>query len=413
MDNNWNTFFKKYLKGSNYQTGGSNEKGTYKKLQKEASEVWQRGGYLIASSEGVDDTDINLGTVEKPITINKADYAFIDTFINLVFPSVYLKDNYIGYEAVSSLKTLGSGAFGFSARFTDDESNQYLLKIFYPRHLTDPVMLQAIESELKIVSSVSVDNTCESISNTYALFDMKRKLVYPTNLIPEPVKKLYKRTNVAGIIMELGLGDLSDEYSTYVRRTGTTVPVPDAIMYYFLKLFDGLVCLNNKGYVHCDIKPPNLIVTKAEGAMKMMPKLIDFGMCSKLDNRTGYARFTGASPMYLPPELYRHTNNADPGVPTDRQGVTPKMDVWAMTISIFEHFGLIDMNTYIPYLWTNPRQYYADIRARMESVLPAAVAPYNASILLKGIELLKDDRYNPVEMVRYVKAEIDRRHIRD
>ena len=112
---------------------------------------------------------------------------------------------------------------------------------------------------------------------------MNNKKFFPVDLIPKQIINIYKRSNISGLIMELGLGDLQNSYQYYARKVGATTPVPHAIMFYFLKLFEGLVCLNDKGYVHCDIKTDNLIVTKSTNSFKLLPKLIDFGVCSKLN----------------------------------------------------------------------------------------------------------------------------------
>ena len=110
----------------------------------------------------------------------------------------------------------------------------------------------------------------------------------------------------------------------------------------------------------------------------------------------------------MPPELFQiYRPGVDIGVAQD-QLVTPKMDTWAMTISIFEHFGLLDLNRYKDAFQHNPQQYYGSIIAHMTRILPTSVAPYNSDILLKGIAPLKSDRYSPVEMARYVKADIAR-----
>src|SRR5215210_8565075 len=63
------------------------------------------------------------------------------------------------------------------------------------------------------------------------------------------------------------------------------------------QLADALDCAHSHGVIHCDVKPPNIIVTP-DGC----PKLVDFGIARAMAATTGQASEIWGSAPYMSPE---------------------------------------------------------------------------------------------------------------
>jgi serine/threonine protein kinase len=72
---------------------------------------------------------------------------------------------------------------------------------------------------------------------------------------------------------------------------------PGIALYILRKILRGINVLHRVGYMHCDIKPSNVMLDRF-GTIK----LIDFGRAIPLDNPDGLMI---GSPLYMPPEVHR------------------------------------------------------------------------------------------------------------
>lgn len=120
------------------------------------------------------------------------------------------------------------------------------------------------------------------------------------------------------IVMELAAnGSLSDLLSTMRFRLHEGV-----VRRYFHDALKGLAFLHDRGVIHCDLKPGNLVLCGST------LKLCDFGLSKQcLPNATGCisANLTG-TPRYMSPELYCE----------EKPKYSVASDIWALGCTILE-----------------------------------------------------------------------------
>ncbi|KAH7914263.1 kinase-like protein [Hygrophoropsis aurantiaca] len=92
---------------------------------------------------------------------------------------------------------------------------------------------------------------------------------------------------------------------------------------WFRSLLSGVQFLHQRGVVHNDIKPANILLSP-----ESVPVLVDFGFAEKYDVRSPkafHSNLTYGTPEYLSPERAR-------GLPHD----TRKSDIWSLGVTFFE-----------------------------------------------------------------------------
>ncbi|KAG1860126.1 kinase-like protein [Suillus subalutaceus] len=92
---------------------------------------------------------------------------------------------------------------------------------------------------------------------------------------------------------------------------------------WFRSLLSGVHFLHERGVVHNDIKPANILLSH-----KNIPVLVDFGFAEKYDlssPKAFHSNLTYGTPEYLSPERAR-------GLPHD----TRKSDIWSLGVTFFE-----------------------------------------------------------------------------
>ena len=91
---------------------------------------------------------------------------------------------------------------------------------------------------------------------------------------------------------------------------------PGVAIYLLRNMLRGLEILHRTGYIHCDIKPSNVMIDRFGTA-----KLIDFGRATRVNDAGD--NFL-ASPMYMAPELHR------------REALSPLCDLYSCGIVVLE-----------------------------------------------------------------------------
>ena len=54
----------------------------------------------------------------------------------------------------------------------------------------------------------------------------------------------------------------------------------ETIQKIIIQLTFGLYAIHEKGYIHCDLKPSNIMINEVEGRIEV--KIIDFGLCDRI-----------------------------------------------------------------------------------------------------------------------------------
>jgi non-specific serine/threonine protein kinase/serine/threonine-protein kinase len=127
-------------------------------------------------------------------------------------------------------------------------------------------------------------------------------------------------------VMERVVGARLTDYCD-ARRLGVR-----ARLELFLAVCDGVRHAHQKGLIHRDLKPGNILVTEIDG--KPVPKVIDFGIAKAIDQPLSEANLTvGAqvlgTPAYLSPEALAGLSNEEVDLDT-------RADVYALGLILFE-----------------------------------------------------------------------------
>lgn len=167
-----------------------------------------------------------------------------------------------------------------------------------------------------------------------------------------------------------------------IRDMLVRLSFPESVVWLFGKLADGLAHAHDRGIVHLDLKPANVLVTD-DG----MPMILDFGLAHDLRDVT-YA-VTGGTVRYMSPEQLEGFVAPDGFVPDRR------MDLYSLGVMFFElltgRHPFEDGGTANPSLPT--------LLAARRTVAPRAtafnrhVAPAVAAIVAKLLQPDPADRY--------------------
>ena len=118
-------------------------------------------------------------------------------------------------------------------------------------------------------------------------------------------------------------------HTSSVRAAWAARSWPATVCALGTRLAGGLDYAHQRGVLHRDVKPPNVLLT-AEGE----PLLADFnvGSCSKLDG-AGPAAFFGGTLAYMAPE---HLEAFDPDHPRPPESLDGRADVYGLAVTLWE-----------------------------------------------------------------------------
>src|SRR6478736_1361190 len=125
------------------------------------------------------------------------------------------------------------------------------------------------------------------------------------------------------LVMELVQGESMGS----ILRRELRIPAIQAVQM-LLPLADGLRSAHDKGIVHRDIKPDNILVARDEFG-RQQPKLLDFGIAkvshSVEDHKLTQEGIALGSPDYMSPEQA-----------LGREDIDQRTDVWALSVVLYE-----------------------------------------------------------------------------
>ena len=176
-----------------------------------------------------------------------------------------LPKSVFGYEVVDFI---GEGAGSRIFAVTHPTSKQlYALKYVVPKQDKDVRFVEQLETEFEVGKQVSHPA-------------LRRSLDLKIN------KTLFRKITEAALVLEL-----FDGVSLERRLPQSMTQLVEV----FIKSAEALASLHALGYVHCDLKPNNILV---DGATKNV-KVIDLGQAAKIG--TAKSRIQG-TPDYIAPE---------------------------------------------------------------------------------------------------------------
>ncbi|KAA6357207.1 MAG: hypothetical protein EZS28_047266 [Streblomastix strix] len=88
-------------------------------------------------------------------------------------------------------------------------------------------------------------------------------------------------------------------------------------------LLEFLSHLHRNSLVHCDLKPPNIVLARLEGTDSFIPKMCDFGESTGMEMMKNQTEINGTQ-FYHPPEVRNKKGNYGGGV-----------DIWGLGIVLY------------------------------------------------------------------------------
>lgn len=126
----------------------------------------------------------------------------------------------------------------------------------------------------------------------------------------------------------LGANQSVPEQSS-IRERIIKMEWPEVVAWIGIQLADGLGYAYQKGVLHRDVKPANILLSG-----EAVPKLADFNVsCSGLSGRAGAAAYFGGSLAYMSPEQLRV---ADPADEYEADQLDGRSDLYALGIVLWE-----------------------------------------------------------------------------
>jgi serine/threonine protein kinase len=114
-----------------------------------------------------------------------------------------------------------------------------------------------------------------------------------------------------------------------IRARIAVMDWPEVVAWIGIQLAEGLGYANEKGVLHRDVKPANILLSA-----EAVPKLADFNVsCSGLSGRAGAAAYFGGSLAYMSPEQLQV---ADPADPLAAEHLDGRSDLYALGIVLWE-----------------------------------------------------------------------------
>ncbi|PIA35069.1 hypothetical protein AQUCO_03600019v1 [Aquilegia coerulea] len=214
-----------------------------------------------------------------------------------------------GEEVWRKVKVIGSGAFGTVS-----------LAITNPKEICMPPFLAVKSAELSSAYTLTKEGRilpklqgCPYIIGFYS---------HGVSIEGKEDKFFFN------LLLEYAsLGSLGDRIQQY-----SSAGLPESeVISYTRSILKGLKHIHNKRYVHCDIKPDNILLVpsysddSSSGVEDVVPKIADFGLAKRVGKRVKKdAEHLRGTVLYMAPESIVHNE------------FEPHTDVWALGCVVLE-----------------------------------------------------------------------------
>ena len=271
---------------------------------------------------------------------------------------------------------LGAGGVGRVLLGVDrDLRRSVALKVLRPESLADPIQLQAFVEEAIITGGLEHPN----IVPVYTLS-------YSPVLGPYYTMRRLRGRPLSQILRLLREGD-----DLTLRRMGLY-----RLLGYFVQICQAMVYAHERGVVHCDLKPANVLVGEYGEVV-----VVDWGLARVMGERgKGQARalLLSGTPAYMPPEQATGTS----------ANLDEQADVWSLGVILYELLTLS-----VPFSGATSEetmlQLVGDPVEAPSERAPERMIPRDLErVCLRALEKDKVDRYASVrEMLLDVEAYLE------
>jgi serine/threonine-protein kinase len=197
-------------------------------------------------------------------------------------------------------RKIGRGTMGIVYRARDvGLGREVALKVIAPMYARDPGMVERFRREARALATIRHENVVQ----VYAAGSHGRSLYFAMEF-------------VAGLPLDAILAQYEEH--------GETPPVGRAITV-LSRIGMGLAAAHEKGLVHRDVKPGNILVEQDTGR----PIVIDFGLVHQPRPGSDAKTMRSGTPSYMAPEQSRD-------VVLDSDAISPRTDVYALGCTAFE-----------------------------------------------------------------------------
>ena len=303
-------------------------------------------------------------------------------------PLIYIqgeeeKQRHIHYEVDPSLPSLGEGGMGQVLKGVQVNEANGVHRDVAIKFLFEDLPAHAIERARR-EASIQISN--ENLVEMFGFIEVVEN--------PESARPIKRFHVVSELLQGVMLFDLLNGKTT--DKNGQEVPFAQELyqkyqsdrfgfaVFIVKNILSGLMALHDKGYIHRDLDPSNIMITTDRKV-----KIIDFGIAKRLDNLntqdqqlTSTGQFIGKA-AYAAPEL----------VLGDVHNQDKTTDIYAVGIMLFQF-----ITGTLPFEGTMAEL----IKKQLNEKIPLKLIPYKAvrNIVAKATAKKQADRYQSAAEMR-------------